>query len=104
SVALTTNTSLLTSIANDDSYNEIFARQVEALVRPQDLLVAISTSGSSESVVKAVALANDRGVFTVGWTGERGGALAKLAKLCLRIPSRDTQRIQEAHITIGHIV
>jgi len=104
SAALTTNTSLLTSIANDDSYTEVFARQVEALVRPGDLLIALSTSGKSESILKAVAVANERGAFTVGWTGETGTALAKLAKLCLQIPSRNTQRIQEAHITIGHIV
>ena len=104
SVALTTNASLLTAVANDESYDEVFSRQVDALMRPQDLLIAISTSGQSESVLQAVALANERGVFTVGWTGELGGSLAKLAQLCLRVPSRDTQRIQEAHITIGHIV
>jgi D-sedoheptulose 7-phosphate isomerase len=104
SAALTTNASILTAVANDSSYNEVFARQVEALVRPTDLLIALSTSGNSESVLQAVACANDRGAFTVGWTGETGGALAKLVGLCLRIPSRDTQRIQEAHITVGHIV
>ena len=104
SVALTTNTSLLTSIANDDSYDEVFARQVEALIRPSDMLMALSTSGKSRSILKAVALANERGAFTVGWTGETGGALANIAKLCLRMPSRDTQRIQESHLTVGHIV
>ena len=104
SVALTTNTSLLTSIANDDSYDEVFARQVEAFLRPSDMLMALSTSGKSKSILKAVALANERGAFTVGWTGETGGALANIAKLCLHIPSRDTQRIQESHITVGHIV
>ena len=104
SVALTTNTSLLTSIANDDSYDEVFARQVEALIRPSDMLMALSTSGKSKSILKAVALANERGAFTVGWTGETGGALANIAKLCLRMPSRDTQRIQESHLTVGHIV
>ena len=104
SVALTTNTSLLTSIANDDSYDEVFARQVEALIRPSDMLMALSTSGKSKSILKAVALANDRGAFTVGWTGETGGALANIAKLCLRMPSRDTQRIQESPLTVGHIV
>ena len=104
SVALTTNTSLLTSIANDDSYKEIFSRQVEALLKPADLLIALSTSGNSESVLLAVSRANDRGAFTIGWTGETGGSLARLSKLCLCIPSRDTQRIQESHITIGHIV
>ena len=104
SVALTTNASILTAVANDSAYDEVFARQVEALVRPADLLIAISTSGNSESVLRAVARANDRGAFTAGWTGESGGDLGKLVRLCLRIPSRDTQRIQEAHITVGHIV
>ena len=104
SVALTTNTSLLTSIANDDSYKEVFARQVEALMKSADLLVALSTSGSSESVLLAVSRAKELGAFTIGWTGETGGLLGRTAGLCLRIPSRDTQRIQESHITIGHIV
>jgi len=104
SVALTTNTSILTAVANDSSYDDVFARQVEALIRPADLLIGISTSGNSKSVLRAIARANKRKSFTVGWTGETGGRLAKLARLCLRIPSRDTQRIQEAHITIGHIL
>jgi D-sedoheptulose 7-phosphate isomerase len=104
SVALTTNTSLLTSIANDDSYEEVFARQVEALLHSNDMLIALSTSGNSRSVVRAVEQANARDAVTVAWTGETGGALAKVAKLCLCVPSRDTQRIQESHITIGHIV
>jgi D-sedoheptulose 7-phosphate isomerase len=104
SVALTTNASILTAVANDSGYDEVFARQVEALVRPADLLIAISTSGNSESVLRAVARANDRGAFTAGWTGESGGALLQRVRLCLRIPSHDTQRIQEAHITVGHIV
>jgi D-sedoheptulose 7-phosphate isomerase len=104
SVALTTNASILTAVANDSGYDEVFARQVEALVRPADLLIAISTSGNSESVLRAVARANDRGAFTAGWTGESGGALLQRVRLCLRIPSHDTRRIQEAHITVGHIV
>jgi D-sedoheptulose 7-phosphate isomerase len=104
SVALTTNASILTAIANDESYDEVFARQVEALLRSSDLLIAISTSGDSESVLRAVSRANQRDVFTVGWSGESGGKLAALARLCLRVPSRDTQRIQEAHITLGHIL
>ena len=104
SVALTTNTSILTAVANDSSYEDVFARQVEALIRPADLLIGISTSGNSKSVLRAIARANKRKSFTVGWTGETGGRLAKLTQLCLRVPSRDTQRIQEAHITIGHIL
>src|SRR5262249_22815597 len=87
-----------------DSYKEVFARQVEALMKPADLLVALSTSGSSESVLLAVSRAKDLGAFTIGWTGQTGGALGRTAGLCLRVPSRDTQRIQESHITIGHIV
>jgi D-sedoheptulose 7-phosphate isomerase len=104
SVALTTNTSILTAVANDSSYKDVFARQVEALIRPADMLIGLSTSGDSESVVRAIARANQRNAFTVGWTGRSGGRLAKLARSCLRVPSRDTQRIQEAHITIGHIL
>jgi len=104
SVALTTNTSILTAVANDSSYDDVFARQVEALIRPADLLIGISTSGNSKSVLRAIVRANKRKTFTVGWTGETGGRLAKLAQLSLRVPSRDTQRIQESHITIGHIL
>ncbi|HWP84522.1 MAG TPA: SIS domain-containing protein [Terriglobia bacterium] len=104
SVALTTNSSILTSIPNDDSYEQVFARQIEALLREADLLVALSTSGNSRSVLRGTAAANARGAFTVGWTGKSGGELKKIVQLCLCVPSRDTQRIQESHITIGHIV
>jgi len=104
SVALTTNTSILTSVANDTSYAEIFSRQVEALIRPGDMLIGLSTSGNSESVLRAIQAANERKARTVGWTGRDGGRLREIAHVCLLIPSRDTQRIQEAHITVGHIV
>ena len=104
SVALTTNSSILTAVANDDSYADVFSRQVEALVRPGDLLIGLSTSGNSENVVRAIVAGNACGARTVGWAGEAGGRLAQVAQMCLRVPSGDTQRIQEAHITIGHIV
>ena len=102
-IALTTNTSILTAIANDFSYEEVFSRQVEALVGPGDLLIGISTSGNSENVVRAIQAGNQKKAVTIGWTGQQGGRLAAVAQLCLRIPSRDTQRIQECHITVGHI-
>ncbi len=103
-VALATNASILTAVANDTSYADVFARQVEALARPGDVLVGLSTSGNSENVLRALQVGKEKNVLTVGWTGEPGGRLAEVAHLCLRVPSHDTQRIQEAHITIGHIV
>jgi len=103
-VALTTNTSILTAVANDGSYDDVFARQVEALVRAGDVLIGISTSGESENVVRALRAAQTLQALTVGWTGESGGRVGSEAALCLRVPSRDTQRIQESHILIGHIV
>ena len=102
-VALTTNTSTLTAIANDNSFDEVFSRQVEAFVRPGDVLIGLSTSGNSENVLRGLEEGNRRKALTVGWTGESGGKLPEVVELCLRIPSSDTQRIQECHITVGHI-
>lgn len=103
-IALTTNTSVMTAIANDNGYKTIFSRQVEALVNKNDVVVAISTSGSSPNVIEAVATAKVKGAQTIGLTGGSGGRLAEVVDLVLTVPSDDTQRIQEAHITIGHIV
>ena len=103
-IALTTNSSILTSIANDDSYDEVFSRQVAALVTERDVVIGISTSGDSVNVVKAVEMAKQRGTKTVGLTGGKGGKLAEVADLVLTVPSRSTPRIQEAHITVGHII
>ena len=103
-VALTTNTSVLTALANDYSYDEVFSRQVKALARSGDCLVAISTSGASESVNAAVRKAKEVGAQTIGMTGRDGGVLAKLVDIALIVPSQDTQRIQEVHITVGHIL
>jgi D-sedoheptulose 7-phosphate isomerase len=102
-LALTTNPSVLTAAANDYGFEHIFARQIESLVAPHDLLVALSTSGNSPNLVRGVEAGRTRGAFLVALTGETGGALAAKVDLLLNIPSRDPQRIQEAHITIGHI-
>ncbi|MDF9406793.1 D-sedoheptulose 7-phosphate isomerase [Pelotomaculum isophthalicicum JI] len=103
-VALTTDTSILTAISNDYGFEEIFARQVDALVRPGDLVVGISTSGNSPNVVRAIQLAKEKGARTVGLTGRHGGKLGNICDLCVKVPSDVTARIQEAHILIGHIV
>jgi D-sedoheptulose 7-phosphate isomerase len=104
SIALTTDTSVLTSIANDWSYDEVFARQVEALAQPGDVLVGISTSGNSRNVCAALEKARELGVITVAMTGQGGGRMASLADICLRVPATDAARIQEGHILCGHIL
>jgi D-sedoheptulose 7-phosphate isomerase len=101
-IALTTDTSVLTSIGNDVGFDRVFSRQVEALARPGDLLVAISTSGNSPNVLRAVETARTLGVSTIGLSGGSGGALATTADEAFVVPSRETPRIQEVHITLGH--
>ena len=103
-VALTTDTSALTAIGNDYGFDRIFARQVEALAQAGDVLIAISTSGNSPNVLQAVETARQLGVGTIGLAGRGGGALRALADLCLVAPHEETARIQELHITIGHIL
>jgi len=103
-IALTTDTSVLTAIGNDSDFSRIFARQVEALGKAGDLLYAISTSGNSPNVILAVEVARKRGIETVAFTGGDGGRLAPRCDLALIIPSHSTPRIQEVHITIGHII
>jgi len=102
-LALTANPSVLTAAGNDYGFDQIFARQIEALVAPQDVLVALSTSGTSANILRGIEAGHARGAFLVALTGETGGALAGKVDLLLNVPSRDAQRIQEAHITIGHI-
>src|SRR5258706_8681583 len=102
-LALTTNTSVLTAAGNDYGFERIFSRQMESLVGPHDIVVALSTSGTSPNIVKAIETGRARGAFLVALTGETGGALAGKLDILLDVPSRDPQRIQEAHITIGHI-
>jgi D-sedoheptulose 7-phosphate isomerase len=102
-MALTTNPSVLTAAGNDYGFERIFSRQIESLVAPQDVLVALSTSGTSPNIVRGVEAGRARGAYIVAFTGETGGALAGKVDLLLNVPSEDPQRIQEAHITIGHM-
>lgn len=103
-IALTTDSSILTAIGNDYGYDYTFARQVEALGRTGDVLVAISTSGNSPNIIRAAEAARARGVAVVGFTGEGGGKLAPLSDICFRVPSTETPRIQEGHEFIGHLL
>lgn len=104
SIALTTDTSILTSVGNDYGYEKVFQRQVEALCVKGDVLVGLSTSGNSRNVCAAIEAARESGAVTVAFTGESGGAMAQLADIALRIASDDTARIQEAHILCGHVL
>lgn len=104
SVALTTDTSILTAIGNDYGYEKVFQRQVEALCVKGDVVVGISTSGNSKNVCAALETARQMGAFTVAFTGESGGAMAKIADATLHIASTDTARIQEGHILCGHML
>ena len=104
SIALTTDTSILTGIGNDYGYDRTFARQAEAWVENGDVLIAISTSGDSPNVLAAVEVAQARGAATIGLCGRDGGRLAVACDIPLVVPADSTARIQEAHITIGHIL
>lgn len=103
-IALTTNTSILTALANDYGYETVFDRQLESLANDKDILIAITTSGNSSNILKAAENAKLRNVKVIGMTGKSGGKLKDIADITIRIPSDDTPRIQEAHITIGHII
>jgi len=103
-IALTSDTAVITSIANDFSYDEIFKKQVEALGEKDDILIAISTSGNSKNVNLAIKAAQEKKMLTIGFTGEKGGELKKLAEITFQAPSNDTPRIQEAHILTFHII
>ncbi len=103
-LALTVNTSTLTSLANDYGYEAVFSRQLEAVAGPEDVVIAISTSGESDNVIAGMEQAKKMGLKCVALTGGNGGRLAALADLAVVVPSGDTARIQECHITIGHIL
>ena len=103
-ISLTVNTSVITSLANDYGYEAVFARQIEALANKNDVAIGISTSGKAKNVAAAIKQAKKMGLKTVALTGGDGGELAKLADLSLVVPSLVTARIQEAHITVGHII
>lgn len=103
-IALTTDTSALTCLGNDYGFENIFSRQVEALVRKGDVVIGISASGNSENVFRALQRANDLGAATIGLLGNEGGRMKEVVHKAIVVPSNDTARIQEAHITIGHII
>jgi len=102
--ALHVNTSYLTAVANDYSFDDVFARLVEGMGRKGDILIGLSTSGNSKNVINAVKKAKEIGMITVGLTGEEGGELKKYVDYLINVPSKDTPRIQEAHILVGHII
>lgn len=102
--ALHCNTSYLTAVANDYSYDVIYARLLEGLAKPGDILVGISTSGNSGNIVKAFEMAKTIGVITIGFTGSNGGKMKELSDYLINVPSNTTPRIQESHILVGHII
>jgi D-sedoheptulose 7-phosphate isomerase len=104
SEALHVNSSYVTAVGNDYSYDVIYSRMIEAMGKEGDVLVGISTSGNSPNVVKALEAANKLGMITIGMTGETGGKMKEISKFLLNIPSKDTPRIQECHILLGHIL
>jgi D-sedoheptulose 7-phosphate isomerase len=104
SIALTTDTSILTAIGNDYGYDKLFARQVQAQGVKGDVFIGISTSGNSENIVKALAVCKEKSIISVGLTGINHCKMDELCDICIKVPSRETPRIQEAHILIGHII
>ncbi len=102
--ALHCNTSYLTAVANDYSYDVVYSRLVKGITQPGDVLVGLSTSGNSGNIVKAFETAREKGVITMGFTGSTGGKMKELSDLLFNVPSMDTPRIQESHILLGHII
>ena len=103
-IALSTNTSILTALSNDYGYDSSFARQIEALGQKGDIAIAISTSGEARNVIEAVKAAKRKGMIAAGLTGKDGGELAKIVDISIVVPSQNTARIQESHITLIHII
>jgi D-sedoheptulose 7-phosphate isomerase len=103
-IALTTDTSILTSVGNDYSFSQIFARQIRALGNEGDVFMAISTSGKSANLLEALRACREKKIVTIGLTGESGGTMKELSDICIHIPSEETPRVQEAQILIGHII
>lgn len=104
SIALSTDTSILTAIGNDYGYERLFSRQLEAHGVLGDIFIGISTSGNSENIVNALSVCKLKGIFSIGLTGAGGGKMDELCDICLKVPSTETPRIQECHILIGHII
>lgn len=103
-IALTVDTSVMTALANDYGYDTAFAHQLDGLGREGDVLIALSTSGNSESVLRAVKMAREKGIVTIGLTGETGGLMRDMVDICLCMPSKMTNHIQEMHIAVGHMI
>jgi D-sedoheptulose 7-phosphate isomerase len=103
-IALTTDTSILTSIANDYSFDHVFSKQIKAIGKSGDVMIAISTSGNSENVIQAVRTARDMGIYTAGFTGGDGGRLARIVDIPIIVNSNSVPRIQEVHIMVGHMI
>ncbi len=103
-IALTTDTSILTSVANDYSFEDVFARQIDAIGQKGDVVIGISTSGNSPNILKALRLAKQKGLITIGLTGLDGGKLKDAVDICFHAPSKSTPRIQEVHITVAHAI
>jgi D-sedoheptulose 7-phosphate isomerase len=103
-IALTVDTSALTAIANDYSYDEVFARQLGGLGQAGDVLVALSTSGNSRNVLRAIEVARTKGIRTIGMTGQSGGLMRQPCDICICVPSDRTNHIQEMHIAVGHMI
>ncbi|MFX1462898.1 MAG: SIS domain-containing protein [Promethearchaeota archaeon] len=104
SLAFHTNTSVLTATANDYGYDLVFERQVSSFVEKGDVAIGISTSGNSTNVIKGLKKAKEKGAITVGFTGQKKNIIEEISDICLKVPSSDTPRIQEGHITVGHII
>jgi len=104
SIALSTDTSIITAIGNDYGYEKLFSRQINAHGRPGDVFIGISTSGNSPNILQALNTCKELGITSIGLTGISGGKMADLCDLCIKVPSSETPRIQEAHILIGHII
>lgn len=104
SIAITTDTSVLTAIGNDYGYEKVFSRQVQAQGIKGDIFIGISTSGNSVNVIEALKVCKEKGILSVGLTGESGGKMAELCDYCIKVPSKCTPRIQESHILIAHII
>lgn len=104
SLALTTDTSIITAIGNDYGYENLFSRQIEANAKKGDVFIAISTSGNSPNIIKAINTAKKKNIFVIGMTGNKKSKMVEICDICLQVPSSSTPRIQEAHILLGHII
>ena len=104
SIALTTDTSIITAVGNDYGYKKLFSRQIQSNAKKGDIFFAISTSGNSENIIEALKVSNKMGIYSIGLTGSKNSKMTELCDLCINVPSTSTPRIQECHILIGHII